>query len=322
MSSYRIPTPSSAKTRRSKTPSAKRCPSAVAKRSLLFAGQEALQLETLNNFRELISNRIKQEISHMIWVKILLVGPAVSGKTSLIRLLCEGKYFSSYQPTTGVDYGFKLHQCTSETTGPLNIRVNFWDTAGGAEYFQVRNELYTETDVCILVTDVSMNPKDQINILRTYRNEVDKYSRKPKNGKYHLTEAECDEEFLDEDIELAQAKEMEKLHKQKRAFTLAVCANKCDLLVCYFCLIYFNEICKYIQNIGRNEEDPSLIQIKEFAEEQNLPLYKTSCTSNNNFAVEEMFSELIEQAAVKKLQKAKSEEFLSRGQIEMEIPVP
>ena len=40
----------------------------------------------------------------------------------------------------------------------MTVRVNFWDTAGGAAYFPVRNEFYRDADGLLLVFDVGSRP--------------------------------------------------------------------------------------------------------------------------------------------------------------------
>mmetsp|Transcript_27526 Transcript_27526/g.91534 ORF Transcript_27526/g.91534 Transcript_27526/m.91534 type:complete len:128 (+) Transcript_27526:254-637(+) len=38
--------------------------------------------------------------------------------------------------------------------GSRQVRVNFWDMAGGAEYYEVRREFYSDAQGCLLVFDV------------------------------------------------------------------------------------------------------------------------------------------------------------------------
>lgn len=86
----------------------------------------------------------------LIWIKVVGVGSASVGKTCLIKHFCESKFTSSYQPTVGVDYGFKIQSLQG-----VDVRVHLWDLSGQPEYIDVRNELYTETDAVFLVFDVT-----------------------------------------------------------------------------------------------------------------------------------------------------------------------
>eukprot|EP00440_Ansanella_granifera_P069711 gb/GFBE01075635.1/.p1 GENE.gb/GFBE01075635.1/~~gb/GFBE01075635.1/.p1 ORF type:complete len:403 (+),score=85.04 gb/GFBE01075635.1/:1-1209(+) len=85
-------------------------------------------------------------------VKIMSVGSAAVGKSTLIKRYCEGRFVQKYIPTIGIDYGVK----------PVNVRghdlkVNFFDTSGGAEFKDIRTEFYGmgQTSGVLLVYDVS-----------------------------------------------------------------------------------------------------------------------------------------------------------------------
>ena len=45
--------------------------------------------------------------------------------------------------TIGIDYGVK-----PVNVGGQMVRVNFWDMAGGEEYYEIRNEFYRDAQVC------------------------------------------------------------------------------------------------------------------------------------------------------------------------------
>ncbi|EPY38655.1 ras family protein-like protein [Angomonas deanei] len=102
-------------------------------------------------------------------IKVLFVGDATVGKSCLIKRFCEGRFVNKYIPTIGIDYGVKkidinpkkytdlTHQNNNNNNNnlPLQVRVNFWDVAGSAECFEIRNEFYTATQGIILVYDVT-----------------------------------------------------------------------------------------------------------------------------------------------------------------------
>uniref|UniRef100_A0A2C9KT39 SOCS box domain-containing protein n=1 Tax=Biomphalaria glabrata TaxID=6526 RepID=A0A2C9KT39_BIOGL len=60
------------------------------------------------------------------------------------------QFTSNYQPTVGVDYGFKV-----ENINGCDVRVNIWDFSGSTDYLEVRNELYSKTNGIFLVFDVT-----------------------------------------------------------------------------------------------------------------------------------------------------------------------
>ncbi|XP_005099164.1 dnaJ homolog subfamily C member 27 [Aplysia californica] len=89
-------------------------------------------------------------VSNLVWIKLVGIGNANVGKTCLIKHFCESKFNSGYQPTVGVDYGFKVQELQG-----VDLRVHLWDLSGSSEYFDVRNELYSGTDAIFLVYDVT-----------------------------------------------------------------------------------------------------------------------------------------------------------------------
>ncbi|PVD38104.1 hypothetical protein C0Q70_00715 [Pomacea canaliculata] len=62
----------------------------------------------------------------------------------------ESEFSAGYQPTVGVDYGFKI-----QTVKNTDLRVHLWDLSGSAEYLDVRNELYCGSDAIFIVYDVT-----------------------------------------------------------------------------------------------------------------------------------------------------------------------
>ena len=56
----------------------------------------------------------------------------------------------------------------------ISVRVHLWDLSGNAEYLDVRNELYGNTDAVFLVCDVTNQAS--FDSLDTWMREVTKYS--------------------------------------------------------------------------------------------------------------------------------------------------
>ncbi|XP_022109663.1 dnaJ homolog subfamily C member 27-B-like [Acanthaster planci] len=93
---------------------------------------------------------VQDVISSLVWVKVIALGTAAAGKTCIIKHFCEDKFSAVYQPTVGVDYGFKIQKVKNH-----ELRVHLWDLSGQLEYAEVRSELYGGTQACILVFDVT-----------------------------------------------------------------------------------------------------------------------------------------------------------------------
>jgi len=84
------------------------------------------------------------------------LGDSGVGKTCLVKRFCEEKFTAKFHPTVGIDYGFKIHSVRD-----TDVRVHFWDMAGKIEYYDVRNELYNQTQAVMLVYDVTNRPSFQ-----------------------------------------------------------------------------------------------------------------------------------------------------------------
>mmetsp|Transcript_49946 Transcript_49946/g.104232 ORF Transcript_49946/g.104232 Transcript_49946/m.104232 type:complete len:187 (-) Transcript_49946:7-567(-) len=87
---------------------------------------------------------------NVIRIKVISMGEAGCGKSCLIKRYCEEKFVAKYISTIGVDFGVKSVMVDNQ-----QVKVNFWDLAGGQEYFEVRNEFYKDAQGSILVFDVS-----------------------------------------------------------------------------------------------------------------------------------------------------------------------
>lgn len=92
---------------------------------------------------------IISQASKRVRLKLMTIGPPLSGKTTLIKQFCEEKFYAKYSPTIGVDFGMKPFQING-----LDIRVDFFDLSGDTAYSDVRNEFFSdEMDGIILVYD-------------------------------------------------------------------------------------------------------------------------------------------------------------------------
>ena len=83
-------------------------------------------------------------------LKCISMGDEGVGNSCLIKRYCEEKFVSKYISTIGVDFGVKPVKL-----GGQSVRVNFWDLAGGDEYFEIRNEFYKDCNCALLVYDVN-----------------------------------------------------------------------------------------------------------------------------------------------------------------------
>ena len=73
--------------------------------------------------------------------KVLLLGDAAVGKTSLIRRLMSGKFEDNYMATIGIDYKRKLIQLSENRF----VKLQIWDTAGQERFRGLAKNYYRGT---------------------------------------------------------------------------------------------------------------------------------------------------------------------------------
>jgi len=83
--------------------------------------------------------------------KIIIIGPAASGKTSLIRRFVENQFSISYKFTIGVDFLAKTVKFDKDKIAKLSI----WDVGGQERFKILRRSFYEGAHGAILVFDLS-----------------------------------------------------------------------------------------------------------------------------------------------------------------------
>ena len=84
-------------------------------------------------------------------LKIVLIGDASVGKTSIIYQFIDKIFQEDLQSTIGGTFNSKSIKCNNNKT--LNLEI--WDTAGQERYRCVTKMFYKEADVAILVYDIT-----------------------------------------------------------------------------------------------------------------------------------------------------------------------
>jgi len=79
-------------------------------------------------------------VSPALRAKVISVGSAGCGKSSLIKRYCEERFVQKYVTTVGVDFGVK-----SVNVRGTEIKINFWDLAVHPDFYEIRNEFYKDT---------------------------------------------------------------------------------------------------------------------------------------------------------------------------------
>ena len=90
---------------------------------------------------------------------------AASDKDHMQRSSCficgieKDTFDNHYQTTIGIDFGVKPVKL-----GGQSVRVNFWDLAGGDEYFEIRNEFYKDAQGGVMTWDELLAHMDSLSM--------------------------------------------------------------------------------------------------------------------------------------------------------------
>ena len=83
--------------------------------------------------------------------KILVIGPAAVGKSSLIRRFIDNEFYLDYRFTIGVDLLTKLVEYESNK----NARLSIWDIGGQDRFKMLRRSFYDGANGALVVFDLS-----------------------------------------------------------------------------------------------------------------------------------------------------------------------
>ncbi|XP_072472610.1 ras-related protein Rab-42 [Notamacropus eugenii] len=94
-----------------------------------------------------------QLASDQLQLRVLLLGDADVGKTSLLRRYVEGDLWADAPPssTVGVEFYSRMLELAS---GP-RVKLQLWDTAGHERYRSITRSFYRNTAGVLLVFDVT-----------------------------------------------------------------------------------------------------------------------------------------------------------------------
>ncbi|CAM9896328.1 unnamed protein product [Scytosiphon promiscuus] len=91
-------------------------------------------------------------------IKILVVGDAGVGKTSVIQRYVNDEFSQTHQPTVGVDFFIKevaLESCQSTSNPGSTVRVQLWDIAGQDRAKRVNRVFFKGALGALVVYDIS-----------------------------------------------------------------------------------------------------------------------------------------------------------------------
>ena len=85
------------------------------------------------------------------YFKILVIGPAAVGKSSLIRRFVDNEFYLDYRFTIGVDFMTKIVEYEPDQTSRLSI----WDIGGQDRFKMLRRNFYNGAHGALVVFDLS-----------------------------------------------------------------------------------------------------------------------------------------------------------------------
>ena len=128
----------------------------VIRGTFFFPFQERWRTSFISGFANQPNQQTATRLSHkhklihtQYLFKYIIIGDTGVGKSCLIKRYCEDKFVTKHVATIGIDFGVKPVSVDGEAW-----RVNFFDMAGGPEYFDIRNEFYKDAQGALLVFDV------------------------------------------------------------------------------------------------------------------------------------------------------------------------
>lgn len=85
-----------------------------------------------------------------ILIKVVIIGDSGVGKSNLLLRFDKNEFSESTKSTIGVDFAGKMMRVND-----LNVKVQFWDTAGQDQYRAITPAYYKNACGAILVYDIA-----------------------------------------------------------------------------------------------------------------------------------------------------------------------
>lgn len=115
---------------------------------------------------------MSESLDHVF--KILLIGDAGVGKSSILLQFTDGYFNDNLQSTIGVDFKVKVMDVAGPDGRPKRVKVTIWDTAGQERFRTLTSSYYRGAQGIILVYDVAR--KETFDSLSMWLQEVEQYS--------------------------------------------------------------------------------------------------------------------------------------------------
>lgn len=106
--------------------------------------------------------------------KVLMIGDAGVGKSSILQQFTDGYFNDNLQSTIGVDFKVKVMSVMGSDDKPKRVKVTIWDTAGQERFRTLTSSYYRGAQGIILVYDVAR--AESFESLNMWLQEVEQYS--------------------------------------------------------------------------------------------------------------------------------------------------
>ncbi|MHA1136464.1 MAG: Rab family GTPase [Candidatus Thorarchaeota archaeon] len=87
--------------------------------------------------------------------RVVLLGEATVGKTSLLRRYTENVFEDEYKQTLGTTFATKEVEVKDETGGVRGVKLSIWDMGGQSTYRELRRQYMKGSSAAIIVYDVT-----------------------------------------------------------------------------------------------------------------------------------------------------------------------
>ncbi len=100
--------------------------------------------------KPLHQEKSSDDADKMMVFKIIMLGDAAVGKTSLVQRYIHGSFKGSYKATLGLDLSLREIKIDN-----IDIRLQLWDLSGQTQFKTMRKRFYGGTSAAILMFDVT-----------------------------------------------------------------------------------------------------------------------------------------------------------------------
>lgn len=119
--------------------------------------------------------RIKSNF-RMEQLKVVIVGDAGVGKTSLLEQYVHRRFASNYKATIGADFYSKTISIATDDGELEQVTLQLWDTAGQERFQSLTTTFYRGADICLVVHDLNEDPLRTQNAIKRWKGELYKYA--------------------------------------------------------------------------------------------------------------------------------------------------